>query len=79
MSQTTPQLELNSVQDAEASNVYERLRGIFDEELKQMARWMASKSDSQLLGETEFELRDRVHAMGAQVLEAAADERQKRG
>jgi hypothetical protein len=44
-----------------------------------MAELMASKSTGQLFGQTEFELRDRVHALGAQVLETAADERQKKG
>jgi hypothetical protein len=32
-----------------------------------------------LFGQTEYELRDLVHRLGAQVLEAAADERQKKG
>jgi len=44
-----------------------------------MARLLASKPDEQLFGQTEFELRDRVHQMGVQELEAAADERQKKG
>ena len=33
----------------------------------------------ELFGQTEFDLRDRVHALGARVLETAADERQKKG
>jgi hypothetical protein len=44
-----------------------------------MARFMASKPNRQLFGQTEFELRDRVHELGARVLETAADERQKKG
>lgn len=70
---------LSEPQEAEATRIYERLRGAFDEELRQMARMMASKEDHQLFGQTEFELRDRVRQLGAQVLEAAADERQKKG
>jgi hypothetical protein len=54
-------------------------RGPFDEELKSMARLMASKANHQLFGQTEFELRDRVHELGAKALEVAADERQKKG
>ena len=50
-----------------------------NEELKTMARLMASKPNDQLFGQTEFELRDRVHELGARVLETAADERQKKG
>lgn len=73
------QFGLSEQQEAEATRIYERLRGAFDEELQQLARMMASKEDHQLFGQTEFELRDRVHQLGAQVLEAAADERQKKG
>jgi hypothetical protein len=72
-------VELNVEQEGEAQRIYERLRGAFDEELKAMARFMASKPNHQLFGETEFELRDRVHRLGARVLETAADERQKKG
>ncbi len=41
-----------------------------------MARVLAS---GPLFGKKEFELRDRVHSLGAKALEAAADERQKKG
>jgi hypothetical protein len=71
MSRSQPNVELNGEQEAESQRIYERLREAFDEELKRMARFMASKPNHQLFGQTEFELRDRVH----QVLETAADER----
>jgi len=70
---------LDEREQDEARRIYERVRASFDEELKQMACLMASKEDSKLLGESEFQLRDRVHGLGAQMLEAAADERQKKG
>ncbi len=41
-----------------------------------MAQALAS---GPLFGQKEFELRDQVHRLGAQALEAAADERQKKG
>jgi hypothetical protein len=44
-----------------------------------MSRLVASKPDRQLFGQTEFELRDRVHELGAMMLETAAEERQKKG
>jgi hypothetical protein len=69
----------NSEQEAEAQWIFERLKGVFEEELRGMARLMASKEDSQLLGQTEFEVRDRVHRLGAKVLETAVNERQKKG
>ena len=79
MSVSKPNVELDEEQEAESQRIYERLRGAFDEELKTMARFMASKPNHQLFGQTEFELRDRVHELGARVLETAADERQKKG
>lgn len=79
MARSKPSMELNEEQEAEAQRIYERLRGAFDNELKSMARFMASKANHQLFGQTEFDLRDRVHALGARVLETAADERQKKG
>jgi len=79
MARSKPDVELNEEQEAESQRIYERLRGVFDEELKMMSRFMASKPNHQLFGQTEFELRDRVHAMGVLVLETAADERQKKG
>ena len=79
MRRSQPHVKLNEQQEAEAQRIYERLRGAFDEELKTMARFMASKPNHQLFGQTEFELRDRVHELGARMLETAADERQKKG
>ena len=79
MSRSKPVVELDEEQEAEAQRIYERLQGAFDEELKSMARLMASKANHRLFGETEFELRDRVHELGARALEVAADERQKKG
>jgi hypothetical protein len=79
MSRSKPSIELDEEQEAEAQRIYERLQGAFDEELKSMARLLASKANHQLFGQTEFELRDRVHELGAKALETAADERQKKG
>jgi hypothetical protein len=44
-----------------------------------MTRLLVSKPDSELLGATEFEVRDRVHTIGARVLETALTERKKGG
>jgi hypothetical protein len=79
MARSQPNVDLNEDQEAESQRIYERLRGAFDEELKRMSRLMASKGNHELFGQTEFELRDRVHELGARVLETAADERQKKG
>ena len=68
-------LELN----AEEQRIYELLGKVSDQELRRMAKLLAGKGDSELFGKTEFELRDRVHALGARALEAVAEERQKKG
>jgi hypothetical protein len=56
--------------------IYERLGPLFEEERLLMARGLAT---GPLFGKKEFELRDQVHNLGAKALEAAADERQKKG
>jgi hypothetical protein len=42
-----------------------------------LARLLASKKDRDLLGQTEFEVRDRVHAIGAKAIQTALSERKK--
>lgn len=70
---------LSEEQQAEARRIHERLGPLYEEELVRMACFLASKGDPELFGKTEYELRDRLHRLGAQTLEAAADERQKKG
>ncbi len=57
----------------------ERLKPLFEAERRRMAKALASKKDSELFGANEYEVRDRVHALGARALEVAANERQKKG
>lgn len=71
-------LSLTPDQEAEAQVLFERLTSTFEREALQLARLMASKEDRQLLGGTEFEVREQVHRLGAQVLEAALQERKKK-
>lgn len=63
----------------EEQRIYELLGKVSDQELRRMAKLLAGKGDHELFGQTEFELRDRVHALGARALEAVAAERQKKG
>lgn len=70
---------LNAEQQAEADRIFERLQGPFLEEARRLAQLMASKETRHLFGQTEYEVRDGVHGLGAEVLEAAADERVKKG
>ena len=64
---------------AEEQLLYERLGPLFEQERLRMAKALASKADSELFGANEYEVRDRVHQLGAQALEVAANERQKKG
>jgi len=73
------ELNLTPEQEAEA----QRLAGIIAEKAKQealvMARLLVTKKDDELLGATEFEIRDRVHKLGAHAIETALNERKKGG
>ena len=58
-------------QEAEAVRLAEIITKRVKEEVLVMARIMVSKQDHELLGRTEFEIRDRVHKLGADVVETA--------
>ena len=73
------QLNLTPEQEAQAQRLTDQIMARTREEVLQMNRLLASKKDSALLGPTEFEIRDRVHKLGAQVIEAALNERKKGG
>lgn len=72
-------LPLSTEQEEQAQAIYQRIKEQFDTEALRLARLMASKDDAHLLGDTEFQVRDRVHELGAQVLQIALDERKKGG
>lgn len=72
------QAALSAEQRAEADLIYERIRGAFDQEARRLAELMASKETRDIFGETEYQIRDRVHALGAEVLTATAEERVKK-
>jgi hypothetical protein len=48
-------------------------------ETHEMVMLMVSKPNGEFFGETEFRLRDASHRMAAYVLDAALEERKKRG
>lgn len=75
----TSRLDLTPEQTAEAERIYQVLRAATDDEHRRLAELLASKSDSQIFGETEFEVRDIVHETGAKAFQAALDGRKKGG
>ena len=79
MAQHKDGIELTDEQEAEAQRIVELAKQCSEEELANMARLIASKKDHELFGETEFQLRDIGHRLGAKVVETAANERRKRG
>jgi hypothetical protein len=73
----SPPSPLSAEQEAEAQRIYQVLKQSCERDLLALARLLASKPDRQLLGQTEFEVRDRVHEIGARALAAALEERKK--
>lgn len=72
-------MELTPDQEAEAQRLFEVLKTKTESDLLALARLLAGKPDGELLGRTEFEVRDRVHAIGALALESALTGRKKGG
>jgi hypothetical protein len=72
-------IQLTAEQEAEAARIAEIIKQKVDEEVLRMARLLASKPDAELLGKTEYEIRDRVHEIGAFAIETALEERKKGG
>ena len=72
-------LTLTPKQEAEAQRIAAIIGQAARDEALNMARIMASKPDAQLLGATEFEIRDRAHKFAAIAIETALNERKKGG
>jgi hypothetical protein len=72
-------MDLSPEQRAEADRLYEHLRTAADADLRALAELLASKADGEIFGRTEFEVRDRVHAIGAKAIEGALAGRKKGG
>jgi hypothetical protein len=70
---------LSPEQEAEAQRLFQLFQQPLLQEARRLARLFAGKQTSQMLGKTEFEVRDAVHRLGAQLLQAALDERKKGG
>ena len=62
---------LTPEQQAEAQRITEALMEAAREGVGAIAELLASKPDDQPLGKTEYEVRDRVHRIGAKAIETA--------
>jgi hypothetical protein len=74
-----PEIELTAEQEAEAAKIEAVLNARGRAVNRHMARLLASKPNRELFGETEFQIRDAVHRLGATGIETALAERKKRG
>ena len=72
-------IELTAEQEAEATRLEELFVVAVKDDLRLLARTLASKENRRLLGETEFEVRDVVHRMGAKAIQLTVNERAKKG
>ena len=72
-------LTLTAEQEAEAQRLANLVMDRTREEIVQMARLLVGKPDRELLGASEFALRDRSHTIGDRLLETALFEREKGG
>ena len=79
MAKRTFGVELTAEQEAEAQRIEAVLLESAREDLRLMARLMASKTNRDLLGEAEFQVRDLAHRIGAKAVETAVNERSKKG
>jgi hypothetical protein len=77
--QSTAAVALTQDQEELAQRIYHRLQTKMNEELLAMARLMAGKANHEIFGPGEFELRDKLHQVGATLLSEAANERSKKG
>jgi hypothetical protein len=72
-------LDLTPEQEQEARRLADLIARKAREEALRIARLLVAKKDHELLGATEFEVRDRVHALGAYALETAVNRRKRGG
>jgi hypothetical protein len=73
------EITLSPEQEAEAQRLADIIAQRAKDEVLVMARLLVSKQDHELLGATEFQIRDRVHQLGAHAIETALNERKKGG
>jgi hypothetical protein len=70
--------DLTPEQEAHAQELARTVLKTLEADILQMTRLLASKPDHQVLGQTEFQIRDLVHKIGAEAIQAELDARQKK-
>lgn len=64
-----PRLSLAPEQEAQAQALAQRIRQLSEDELLLIARLLVSKSEADLFGDTEFQVRDLLLRAGAKAFE----------
>lgn len=72
-------IELTAEQEREAEVIADILLAAMRVEAKNIGRLLASKPNSELFGQTEFQMRGMLHALGRRGIDAVLSERKKRG
>jgi len=72
-----PEIELTEEQEAEAAGIEDILHASSRATVHDIARLLASKNNRELFGETEFQIRDAMHRLGAEGVDAALSERKR--
>ena len=71
--------EMTDQQREEMARIQDIVMAKVRVEVAAMAEMLVWKSNGEFFGETEFVLRDRCHTIGGHVLDAALEQRKKRG
>jgi hypothetical protein len=71
-------LDLTPEQEAHAQELAQTVLKALETDILQMTRPLASQPDHQVLGPTEFQIRDIVHQIGAQTIQAELEARPKK-
>jgi hypothetical protein len=66
---------LTPEQEAEVETLTDKIEQANRPLIRQLARLLLSKKDSELFGQTEFEVRDLVHLIGTQAYETTLAEK----
>lgn len=73
------EINLSADKEAEERRILDVVIGAAEVEFRQLVKLLVSKPNRELLGVTEYLVRDGVHRIGVRLLEAALEERKKRG
>lgn len=79
MPRRTSRPTLTPEQQAEAERIRQALLDASDDDLRELAELLATKTDSTIFGATEFAVRDIVHRIGATAIQTALQGRKKGG